>query len=391
MTRTKAGTGIQRMTTKGKDGKTRRLFIAKVSINGKASTKQFDTLTAAKNYRAEVEKEKNGTGTARALPLVRVRFDTVLDAFLLKLTARVANNEIKFSTSSVYRSMIEKHLRPAFGSMQVCDVNPVTVTNWVDGALTKVPTTKTRRNVYACLQAVSRWAVLPGVNRLRVDPLLGVTPPKVVKSEARHLSDSEIAELLTATAGHPLVNAVAHVALNAGCRRGEIFAFAWDDLKVNDDGTGQLRVHCGIYHGRIGTPKTPNARRRITIDVATVKALTDYRATLTDVRDNDFMFTTSSGTMVDPDNFMKRSWLPTLKTTSLEGLGLHVLRHTHASVLLSEGTPVSVVSRRLGHGSISITVDTYGHLMEDDDTNAAAAIDRRMKAIASRRKLKLVG
>ena len=75
-------------------------------------------------------------------------------------------------------------------------------------------------------------------------------------------------------------------------------------------------------------------------------------------KDNDYVFPTADGTPVDPDNFIKRTFVPLAQRAKLPGIGMHTLRHTFASLLISHGESIKYVSRQLGHASIQITADT---------------------------------
>jgi integrase len=85
----------------------------------------------------------------------------------------------------------------------------------------------------------------------------------------------------------------------------------------------------------------------------------------------DLVFCTSTGTPINPENFARDFWRPSLKATGLEDLRFHDLRHCYASLKIAQGEGIFYVQRQLGHASIQITLDTYSHLMKE--TNPAAA------------------
>ena len=82
--------------------------------------------------------------------------------------------------------------------------------------------------------------------------------------------------------------------------------------------------------------------------------------------------------MLSPDN-LSRDWARTVRRLKLPTVSFHALRHTHASMLLRAGVDVLAVSRRLGHGKASVTLDVYGHLIEGGDAAAAKAIEGVLK------------
>ena len=92
----------------------------------------------------------------------------------------------------------------------------------------------------------------------------------------------------------------------------------------------------------------------------------------------DLVFATIDGEPMAPDN-LRRDWIRISRQKGLPKVSLHALRHSHASALIASGLDVLTVSRRLGHGSPVVTLNTYSHLFAKMDTAAAAAIDRVLK------------
>jgi integrase-like protein len=95
--------------------------------------------------------------------------------------------------------------------------------------------------------------------------------------------------------------------------------------------------------------------------------------------ETDLVFTTANGRAVDPRNFL-RSWHKILQQVGLSRRPLHAARHAAASLMLSEGVPLKVVQETLGHSTIRLTADIYGHLMPGDAERAANAVDRALGA-----------
>ena len=91
-------------------------------------------------------------------------------------------------------------------------------------------------------------------------------------------------------------------------------------------------------------------------------------------QDRDLVFATPIGSAVDPSN-LRRTWTRTLKRAGAGHVRFHDLRHAHATLLLQQGAHVKVISERLGHAGIGITMDTYGHLLPGIQAQAAARLD----------------
>ena len=86
------------------------------------------------------------------------------------------------------------------------------------------------------------------------------------------------------------------------------------------------------------------------------------------------VFSTPEGGPLSPDN-LSRDWRRTVAARNLPGVMFHALRHSHASALIASGLDVLSISRRLGHGSPTVTLTVYAHLFENTDTKAAAAME----------------
>ncbi|MFV0316163.1 MAG: tyrosine-type recombinase/integrase [Microthrixaceae bacterium] len=131
------------------------------------------------------------------------------------------------------------------------------------------------------------------------------------------------------------------------------------------------------------TTKTLKSQRRISLDASTVAVLREHRARQANDRrlmgdgwgdSNDLVFTHADGTPVHPDRFT-RAFKRHIKRLGLPELhGLHSLRHTWATLALEVGVHPKIVSERLGHSSVAVTLDTYSHVVEGMDADAATTV-----------------
>jgi integrase len=175
---------------------------------------------------------------------------------------------------------------------------------------------------------------------------------------------------------------VIRTALASGLRRGEIFGLSWSDV---DFGKGIIRVRKNLNRGKLEDVKTVYSIRDISLDKKTLDRLREwckvqstYAASLGDKFPNDLnlVFTNMHGRPVDVDNFRARVFLKMCKAAGLpyEDLSLHNLRHTHATMLLHAGVDANTVSKRLGHSSVSFTLQTYCHTTDAVDSAAATMV-----------------
>ncbi|MDQ3612185.1 MAG: site-specific integrase, partial [Actinomycetota bacterium] len=154
------------------------------------------------------------------------------------------------------------------------------------------------------------------------------------------------------------------------------------------------RQTLGVIDHRLlfSTPKTRMSARRFRVDPVTIEALREHRRRQYDERvgwgpawhnSGDLVFTREDGSPVHP-NWLIRRFMRIARRTGLPPIRFHDLRHTYATLALQAGVSVKVVSTRLGHASIGITLDTYSHVLPDDDEEAALLFHRHVYGAVSK-------
>ena len=173
--------------------------------------------------------------------------------------------------------------------------------------------------------------------------------------------------------------------LYTGLRRGELLALRWRNLEL---GSGTLSVvetayRLGNGEYRIKEPKTPQSRRTVVLPPSLVDLLRAYRFDQELLRiqlgislnGDDFVFIRPDGSPMNP-NAVTLAFRRIMKRAGLKGIRIHDLRHTHASLMLMAGIHPKVVSERLGHANIGITLDLYSHVLPGLQEAAAEKFDR---------------
>jgi integrase len=166
-----------------------------------------------------------------------------------------------------------------------------------------------------------------------------------------------------------------------GCRRGEALGLSWDDLDLEAN-TITIRRALVPLGGevQISEPKTARGRRRIALDPTTIEALKGHAARQADERsaceewvERGYIFTTEGGQPLDPHRISK-AFERQLREAALPRIPLHGLRHTYATLALSSGVNPRIVSGRLGHSTVALTLDIYSHVLPQADQEAADRI-----------------
>lgn len=234
----------------------------------------------------------------------------------------------------------------------------------------------TVKSYLAALNRFFGWAVKSGY--ASANPVTDVVRPRAVRRDLSIISPELVREVLAAFKDDLIFVPVAVAALT-GTRRGEVLGLRWGDV---DFETGAISINrTWGKHGE-QPPKTARSRRRIAIGPGVVALLQDELDRQAKVRaelgvewnPDGWVCVTRDGTPRDPDNvshwFTKR-----IAAAGLPRMRFHDLRHAHATQLLREGEHPRIVSERLGHSSISVTLDIYSHVLPDMQQSAADKAD----------------
>jgi integrase len=173
-------------------------------------------------------------------------------------------------------------------------------------------------------------------------------------------------------------------------RRGEILGLRWVDVELD---VGSLSVCQSLEKTKSGiavkSPKTAKGRRRIALPAMAVEALRRHKAQQGraklrsggNYRDSGLVFSQDDGSPWDPDT-ISAAFGAFVRKAGFH-IRFHDLRHTHATQLLRQGIHPKVVSERLGHSTISLTLDTYSHVMPGMQDEAARGVDSALRGALS--------
>jgi integrase len=287
-----------------------------------------------------------------------------------------------------YTSIVERHLVPALGRISLVDLEVQNIQGYyarklLEGRADGKGGLSARSVVYhhRILSKALDYAVKMGLvvrNVARV-----VEPPRVARVTMQTLSPEEVSRFLDVARDTDYYVYFATL-LYTGLRRGELLALRWRNL---DLGSGELSVvetayRLGSGEYRIKEPKTPQSRRTVVLPHSLVELLKVYRFDQELLRiqlgiglnADDFVFIRPDGSPVNP-NAVTLAFRRIIRRAGLKDIRIHDLRHTHASLMLKAGIHPKVVSERLGHANIGITLDLYSHVLPGLQEAAAEKFD----------------
>jgi integrase len=232
--------------------------------------------------------------------------------------------------------------------------------------------------LHAALKDAIEWQLIGA------DPGQGVKLPRNAQKEVQALDPEQAQVLLEAVQGMPLYDIVT-LALATGLRRGELLALKWSDIGL-DQGILQV-ARTNVYingQGHVQSePKTRSGKRSLKLANFAVQALHEHHAQQLAQRvavgpaawqDHNLVFCNAQGGYLAPALLFRR-FKQVLAQAELDPIRFHALRHSCATLLLKMRVPGKVVQEILGHSSISITMDQYGHVLPGMQDDAIAGLD----------------
>jgi len=276
---------------------------------------------------------------------------------------------VRINTYRAYRHYLDHYVLPAIGHIRLQQLSPEHVQGLYARKLEEGYAAETVRGIHRMLHKALNDAVK--WNRIPYNVCDKVTQPRQVKYEHHPLTKEQAKQLLEAAKGSSL-EAVLTLAVASGMRRGELLALRWHDINF-EEGSLQVRrtvSRAGKYGIIENDPKTEQSKRKIMLPQFVLDVLKQYRLSQAEMRaksgtawqERDIVFSNERGGFTEATNLRVR-FKKLLHEAGLPDIRFHDLRHSAATILLSMGVPVKVVQELLGHSTISMTMDRYGHVL----------------------------
>jgi len=346
-------------------------------------------LAAAKSWRSDATGAvKRGTMRAPTQETLRETADAWLEGAKSGAIRNRSGDVFKASTLHGYEQALNSRVLPTLGGARLSDIARPDLQGFAERMLADGKDASTIRNALMPLRAIFRRAVRDGI--LAVNPTAGLELPAVRGRRDRIVDPPAAQRLLDELPEKD--RTLWATALYAGLRRGELLALRFTDV---DLAAGVIRVERS-YDPRSATTDTPKSRagdRKVPIAAVLRDYLDQHR--LRSAWKDGLVFGRTASEPFNHSSIIVRStaaWraaaverartagasdeqLEQVKRDFAPPLTLHEARHTFASLMIAAGVNAKALSTYLGHSSISITMDRYGHLMPGNEEEAAVQLD----------------
>ena len=265
------------------------------------------------------------------------------------------------------------------GNIKIQDIKPTHIQSFVTklnrGDLAPSTVSSHYRTLNTAMNQAVKWRMI------QVNPCYGVTPPKNNKTKMTVLEDHEVKKLFEATKDMPIY-IVLLIAVTCGLRRGEILGLQWENIDFKNS---TMSIENNVVRAGkdvvMKETKTSSGKRSVSIPANVLEVLKDVRKKQMEYRmlfgkdyhENNFVCTWPDGKPFSP-GYITNTFSKLLKKLEIPAIRFHDLRHTHATILLKQGVHPKVVQERLGHSKISMTLDTYSHVLPTMQKEAAEKI-----------------
>jgi len=298
-----------------------------------------------------------------------------------------ASIRVRPATLMRYRSAINRHIVPHLGNIKLRSVRPADIQRThrtcLEGERLSARTVlHHHRILHEALEHAVGWQLLAS------NPVDGAQPPRPERAEIQTLNPAQAAALLAAAEG-TAIGPIISMALHTGARVGEILGLRWDDI---DFVRGRVAIRCTVQritgNGMVeGPTKTHRSQRPISLAPEYLAELQLHRerqeAEIVRLGDayirNNLVFAQALGQHFEPGQ-IARSFAKLVSKLDLPAIRFHDLRHTHATLLLAQGANPKVVSERLGHATVGLTLDRYSHVLPSVQEEAARSITGLLSA-----------
>ncbi len=283
---------------------------------------------------------------------------------------------VRDNTFHSYNYMVKKYMEPYLGKYKLSQLTPANIQEFYAKLQETGISPRTIRYAHTLLKNALEQAI--EWDMLHKNPANKVTLPRHQKQEMKVLSPKET-EIFINALSYSKWKALFSLLLASGMRPGEALGLKWEDINFDNNRATIRRTLVRVGKGwMLEEPKTRQSRRTIPIPAGTMQDIKEHQENQAEhikqantYNDQSFVFANSNGDPLMERNIVRRHFKPILEKEGLPNIRLYDLRHTCATLLLSQGVNPKIVSERLGHASTTLTMDVYSHVLPDMQQEAS--------------------
>jgi integrase len=306
----------------------------------------------------------------------------VMEIFIPKWLYTVYKHKVKPTTFERAVGVVKNHILPAFAKSEVSSIKTYEVQQFLSNKSCEglsPATVKVIRNILSkAFQTAIDWELI------HKNPTARVKGPSIEKKTKETWSPEEAKAFLESCDDLRWKGAFT-LALHTGMRRGEVLALKWENIDFQKQ-TVKIKeslAYTKEYGLTFSTPKTANAFREVVISTSLIELLKELKDEQNVMKQRmgscyhafNLVISTIDGKPVHPRN-LARTFERIIEKARLKKISIHGLRHTNATLLMKQGINPKIVSERLGHANVSITLDTYSHTDLDMQIETAAKLEK---------------
>ncbi|MCP3029019.1 site-specific integrase [Halobacillus sp. A5] len=288
--------------------------------------------------------------------------------------------QVQETTYDSYVILVDAHIAPRLGNIKLSHLKPIHIQNFYnhlssEKGLAGASIQKIHTLIKDSLKKAVRWELL------FKNPMDAIDRPKIIKPDVEVWTTEEANTFMAKAENDPLFMAF-YLAYTTGMRQGEILGLRWKDIDFDKKllmirqtlVPGAKKLKSGAK-SRAGT-RTISLPDKAVIKLQKYKKRMDIEKQLAaDIfQDNDLVVCTGLGTPINSSN-LRRTFHRLIEEAQVKPIRFHDLRHTHATVLLLQNVNPKIVSERLGHADVRLTLDTYSHLLPNMQLEAASKLN----------------
>jgi integrase len=349
------------------------LWAAAIVVGYNGSGKRLRRTVYGKT-KTEVQAKLSILHSQRATGTLTKADRMTVAAYLATWLNDYSRPRVRVTTHLSYATIIEKQIVPRIGGVVLQSLTPLHVQGLYTAMERDGRSPRMRQLTHGVLRTALKKALRMGLIVRNVCD--AVDPPRATRRDITPLDHAQAQQLIEAGSADRF-DALYVLALTTGLRQGELFGLRWPDVDLDRGTVTVIHSLTDVPGGLLlCEPKSRAGRRCVKLPSIAVNALLEHRKRmLAEGHAGAFVFCGRGGGPLRKSNFCKRHFKPLLKAAGLPNIRFHDLRHTAATLLLLAGEHPKVVQERLGHARISLTMDTYSHVLPNIQAGAVDKLD----------------